>query len=157
MCCVSLTRLLAYLQSVFGKPHSKESICTFGLLLLYNSTGVPSNLEIRSPDLPMLPDVVVMSLLMQQARSAHRHPQRTCCLTSPSLTHLAVDKHIITSELRVKSFSLLLHQQDNGRNDATPTVPAQPQSQYPEQFNRRLCVAKLSAVCHGRTEVLKLV
>jgi len=63
LCCVSLTILQCVLGSVAAQyPSALVATLQF-------KTGLPSDLEIRSPDLPMLP-----SLLMQQPRNAHPQP-----------------------------------------------------------------------------------
>lgn len=91
----------ACLHSVFGKPRSKESICTSSLACCYFTIqlGCPVSLRFdtrlfrccRSPS------------SCSCSCSSHGAPTDTphCCLSSPSLTHLAVDKHIITSDLYV--------------------------------------------------------
>jgi hypothetical protein len=105
-------------------------------------TGVPSDLEIRSPDLRMLPS-------RPCSCSSHGTPTRTqhCCLTSSILTHLAVDKHIFTSDLYLShpvclSFSRTM--------DITllRLQCAHTRSQHPAQNNKTL-----SPVCRGHTEV----
>ena len=107
---------LTFLQCVLGSLAAKNPSALVATLQF--KTGVPSDLEIRSPDLPLLPS-------RPCSCSSHGTPSRTphCCHTSSILTHLALDKHMFTSDLYLShpvclSFSSTMDR----HNVATPTV-----------------------------------
>lgn len=134
--CVSLD----FLQCVLGSLAAKNSSALFATLPL--KTGVPSDLEIRSPDLPMLPS-------RPCSCSSHGTPTHTphCCLTSSTLTHLAVDKHIFTSDLYL-SHPVCLSFSRTMDIKLLRLQHAHSHSQHPAQNNNTL-----SPICRGHTEV----
>jgi hypothetical protein len=138
--CVSLT----ILQYVLGSLAAKNPSALVATLQF--KTGVPSDLEIRSPDLPILPS-------RPYSCSNHGTPTRTpdCCLTSSILTHLAVDKHIFISDPYL-SHPVCLHFSRTMDITLLLLQCAQTRSQHPAQNNKTL-----PAVCRGQTEVLKYV